>query len=450
MSIKATPTAGLSYSPQDAHYHEPDKLRMEIERVFDICQGCRLCFNLCPSFPALFDAVDVYDGDVLKLSEAERGRVVELCYQCKLCYVKCPYTPDDGHEFQLDFPRLMQRARTQQVSKDGLRLRERLLGNPDLLGRLAGLAPWLVNLANRFGPNRWLMQWLLGIHRKKALPDFHGESFQAWFDKGAHGHKLDGEAGKVFLFQTCFVNFNNPDIGKAAIDVFARNDLKVICDYRRCCGMPALDGGDLPRAQQMARANIAQLLPYVKEGYTVLAINPTCSMMMRKEYPELVGGEEAKLLAAAVMDPNEYLNVMRREGRFNADFKSTPKNINYHVPCHLRAQNIGYRSRDMMRSIGGGTEVELVTECCGHDGTWAMKKEFFQLSLAAGSKAFDGMQAGMEGQTLTATDCPLAAIQFEQATGRRPLHPLQVLARAYREDGFEHPVGDGDSGESGD
>ncbi|MCZ6531729.1 MAG: heterodisulfide reductase-related iron-sulfur binding cluster [SAR324 cluster bacterium] len=436
MTIKASPSEGLTYSPLDGHYHDPHKLQMELERVFDICHGCRLCFNLCPSFPALFNAVDAHDGDVLRLTAAETDTVVDTCYQCKLCYIKCPYTPDDGHRFKLDFPRLMQRAKTVRVSKTGLKLRERLLGNPDLLGRLAGLIPWLANLANRLPPNRWLMHALLGIHRNKILPDFHGQTFQAWFDRGADGHKLDGENGKVFLFQTCFVNFNNPEIGKAAIEVFARNDLSVKCDYRRCCGMPALDGGDVLRAQQMARANIAQLLPHVREGYKVLAINPTCSMMMRREYPDLVGGEEAKQLAAAVMDPNEYLNTLRREGRFNGAFRSTPKNINCHVPCHLRAQNIGYRSRDMMRSIGGGTEVELVTECCGHNGTWAMKKEYFDLSLQAGRKAF----AGMEGEALMTTDCPLAAIQFEQATGRRPLHPLQVLARAYREDGFEHAL----------
>ena len=370
--------------------------------------------------------MDAHDGDVRLLTAAESDRVIDLCYQCKLCYNKCPYTPSDGHSFQLDFPRLLQRAKAIRVRKDGLKLRERLLGNPDLLGRLAGLAPWLANWANRLAPNRWLLERLLGIHRSKLLPDFFRPSFQSWFAAKSHGLKLDGDNGKVFLFQTCFVNFNHPAVGEAALEVFAHNDLTVKCDYRRCCGMPALDGGDIPRAQALARANIAQLLPYVKQGYQVLPINPTCSMMMRKEYPNLVGGAEAEALAAAVMDPNEYLNTLRKAGRLNTDFKSTPGQINCHVPCHLRAQNIGYRSRDMMRSIGGKTEVELVTECCGHDGTWAMKKEYFSSSLQWGQKAF----AGMQGDALLTTDCPLAALQFEQALGKRPLHPLQVLARA--------------------
>jgi Fe-S oxidoreductase len=189
-------------------------------------------------------------------------------------------------------------------------------------------------------------------------------------------------------------------------------------------------------AQRQARANIDLLMPYVREGYAILVNNPTCSMMMRKEYPALVGGEDAKALAGAVRDPNEYLNALRREGRLSQDFRSTPGRVRYHVPCHLRAQNIGYRSRDMMAAISPETEVHLVAECCGHDGTWAMKREYFQLSLEAGRKAFEGMQ----GEGLLTTDCPLAAIQFEQATGARPLHPLEVLERAYRPDGFPTPV----------
>jgi glycerol-3-phosphate dehydrogenase subunit C len=434
--IHAQPTDGIAYSPLAPHYYDADKLQPELHRVFDICHGCRLCFNLCPSFPALFQAVDGHGGDVRNLSGAETDRVIDTCYQCKICYVKCPYTPDDGHAFQVDFPRLLARAKAIRVRRHGLGLRERLLGNPDRLGKLAGLTPWLANLANRLKPNRWLLEKLLGVHRHKLLPAFHGETFLRWFKRHRAELKLDGAQGKVFYFPTCFVNFNNPEIGQAAVRVFARNGLTVACDYRQCCGMPALDGGDVEGAQKLARANIAQLLPYVREGYTVLATNPTCSMMMRKEYPELVGGEDAKALAAAVMDPNEYLNVMRREGRLDTGFRSTPGKIRYHVPCHLRAQNIGYRSRDMMQSIGGGTEVELVAECCGHDGTWAMKTEYFELSLASGQKAFEGMR----GEGLLSTDCPLAAIQFEQATGTRPLHPLQVLERAYREDGFPTPV----------
>jgi len=441
--IKGAPTEGLSYSPLDAHYFDADGLAQELTRVFDICVGCRLCFNLCPSFPALFRFADGYDSDVTRLTREQTDHVVDTCYQCKICYVKCPYTPDEGHEFQLDFPRLIARAKAVRVRQRGVPLRERMLAQPDRLGRLAGLMPALANLGNRLAPNRWLMEKVLGIHRRKILPDFHGQTFQKWFDRTYRRDAAAGENGEVFLFATCFVNFNNPAVGQAAVEVLQRNKVGVTCDYRQCCGMPALDGGDVAAAQRMARENIALLMPHVRAGRTVLAINPTCSMMMRKEYPELVGGEDAKALAAAVKDPNEFLNELRRAGKLDTAFRSSPGAVSYHVPCHLRAQNIGYRSRDMLRSIKG-TEVELVAECSGHDGTWAMKKEFFEMSLQSGRKAFKGMKA----DTLTVTDCPLAALHFEQATGTRPLHPLQVLARAYRADGFpqaiaaEEPQGD--------
>ena len=431
--ISASPTEGLSYSPLDAHYFDESKLGPEVERVFDICHGCRLCFNLCPSFPALFQFVDQKDGDVAALSDAEQRRVVDLCYQCKLCYVKCPYTPDDGHEFKLDFPRLMARAKAVRVQKEGLSFRERLLGNPDgiaIAGRVPGLAP-LINWLHQLAPIRWLMDKSLGIHRHKILPKIRSETFIAWLRRSPQSCNSEGSQGKVFYFPTCYVNYNEPEIGKAAVRVLTRNELNVRADYRNCCGMPALDGGDIQRAQAQAKANIDLLLPHARDGYSILVNNPTCSMMMRKEYPNLIAGPEAKELSEAVRDPNEYLNGLRREGRFNTEFQSFPGKIRYHVPCHLRAQNIGYRSRDIMRGVGD-TEVELVTECCGHDGTWAMKSEYFALSLQSGQKAFDGMA----GKEITSTDCPLAAVQFEQASGKRPLHPLEILDRAYRKDGF--------------
>ena len=197
--------------------------------------------------------------------------------------------------------------------------------------------------------------------------------------------------------------------------------------------MPALESGDVALAKRLARSNIESLLPHVEAGKKILAINPTCSYMLRKEYAGLDGTDAARKVAAATMDLCEYLFQRKQEGAFNRDFRSTPGRIAYHLPCHLKAQNIGYRSRDLMRLIPGAS-IRLVDQCCGHNGTWAMKKEFFPLSMLAGKKAFDEMKDA-EPETM-ATDCPLAALQFEQALGRRPIHPIQVLARAYRPDGF--------------
>ncbi len=431
--VEATPTEGLCYNPTDPLYWDEEGLKMEMERVLDICVGCRMCFKYCPTFPALFELVDrpEVDGDVRKLSEPEVEHVVDLCYQCKICYVACPYTPDDGHEFQLDFPRLFQRYTAQRQKKLGTPLNRKLLANPDFAGTMASFTPKLANWANNTSFHRKIMQTMLGIHKDKDLPKFHGETFEKWWTKHWPEFDKTPQNGRVVLFYTCFVNYNNPGLGKDAVKVLDRNKVGVHCPSQNCCGMPALEAGDIPFAQKQARQNVENLLPWVRKGYKVLAINPTCSYTIRKEYGELLNTPEAREVAENTMDLMEYLETLKRDDKLDRDFKKSPGTVAYHVPCHLRAQNIGLKSRDVMKVIPGA-KVKPVTECCGHDGTWAMRKENFELSLKAGEKAFDGLkQAG--GDTCV-TDCPLAAIQINQATGTFPIHPVQVLARAYEGD----------------
>jgi Fe-S oxidoreductase len=432
--IKGAPTAGLSYNPNDPVYWNPEALAQELRRVFEICNSCRLCFNLCPSFPKLFQAVDRYDGAVEKLTASEIDTVIDYCYQCKLCYPKCPYTPDDKHEFKLDLPRLLLRAHAIRSKERGISLRARVLSRPELLGRMAALTPGLANWANRQPWMRAGLQAVLGVHKDKLLPEFHGETFQDWYRKSS---QPSGDSTKAVLFTTCFVNYNNPDLGRDVIEVFSRNGISLECPPQNCCGMPALEAGDLELARKLARTNVEALYPQVQQGKKILAINPTCSYMMRKEYGELVGTAEAQAVGAATMDVCEYLFQLKQEGRFNREFRTTPERVGYHLPCHLKAQNIGMRSRDLMRLIPG-TTVRVVDQCCGHDGTWAMRKEFFPVSMLVGQKAFEQMQA-TEAAVL-ATDCPLAAVHFQQAIGRRPIHPIQVLARAYRTDGFAKAI----------
>ncbi|MDX1982218.1 MAG: heterodisulfide reductase-related iron-sulfur binding cluster [Bryobacteraceae bacterium] len=428
--IKGEPTDGLTYNPNDAHYWDKAGLAKEVERIFEICHGCRLCFNLCPSFPALFNAVDRHDGDVRQVTAGETDYVIDTCYQCKLCYVKCPYTPDDKHEFQLDFPRLMLRANALRRRETGISLRSKMLARPGLVGQLGGATPDIANWANKQPLLRGVMEAAIGIHKDKQLPEFHAETFEDWH----HGRGTPpGDPNLAVLFHTCFVNHNNPQIGKDAVDVYSRNGVSLGCPKQNCCGMPALEAGDFKLAREMAAANVASLLPHAERGRKIVAINPTCSYMLRKEYGELLGTEGAKRVGAAAMDLCEFLFERKRQGHFNRDFKSSPGNIAYHLPCHLKAQNIGYRSRDMMRLIPGA-KITMVEQCSAHDGTWAMKKEFFPLSMLTAKKAFDEMKEAKAN--VFASDCPLAAIQFEQGIGERPIHPIQVLARAYREDGF--------------
>jgi Fe-S oxidoreductase len=443
--IRFQPTDGLTYNPNEERYWDPKAMAGEIERTFELCHSCRMCFKFCQSFPTLFDAVDTH-GDVRKIPQSTTDRVVDECFQCKLCYTECPYTENEGHEFKLDFPRLMLRAKAVRRKARGTTLRDRMLADPDRLGRLGTIAPGLANWGNQFKPNRVLMEKVGGIHRDKLLPSFASPTFDKWFraQTGGAEETVDG-THKVVLFGTCFTNFNRPELGKAVLRVLRHNDCKVACPSLACCGMPALDAADLDLARSKARRNVKALLPWVEKGYLIAVVNPTCSLMIRQEYPELLDdpsdratAQAAQKVADATRDVSEYLFELRKEGHFKEDFKSTPDgSVAYHAPCHLRMQSIGFRGRDLMRRIPG-VKPKLTMECCGHDGTWAMKTEFFDLAMKNGRKAFDGMREA-EAE-VWASDCPLAAVQFEQACDREVLHPLEVLDRAYREDGFPHAV----------
>jgi Fe-S oxidoreductase len=438
-NISYDPTPGLTYDPSDARYWDPAALDGEVRRTFEICHGCRMCFKYCDSFPRLFDLLDKkHDGDVRRLDADDVAHVMDACFQCKLCEVQCPYTPRDAHPFQLDFPKLVHRYRG--VAQRGKRrtLRQRVLNDPDRAGKMARMSLGLANAANRSRPLRVLMEKTIGVHRDKKLPDFASEPFDAWAE--ANGYVKPALGGEAVLFQTCFVQHNETQIGKDALFVLSRSGVDVrVVKGLECCGMPAWEHGDLEALRKQARRDLDLLMPYVDGGAKVLVVNPTCSMMMRREWPHLLeGGDRARAekLATAVMDVSEFLWTIRNEPRFDAAFRSSPPGgkIAYHAPCHLRAQAIGFKGRDLLRKIPGVTLAGTVMECCGHDGTFAMTVEGFEPSARIGKKAFDGMKAA-DAETW-ATDCPLAALQFEQHAGKKPLHPVSVLARAYREDGF--------------
>ena len=436
-NISYQPTDGLSYDPEEAIYWSEDKLQAEVTRVFEVCHGCRMCFKYCDSFPDLFRFIDDrHDGDVRLLDGAETEQVMDGCFQCKLCEVQCPYTPRDGHEFQLDFPKLVHRWKAVRARKQGIRLRERVLGDPDRAARLARASLGLANVANRNKLHRWFLEKLLGIHREKLLPDFAGTTFERWATASGRSGEPGGEA---VLFPTCYVENNEPQVGRDTVEVLEKNGVDVRCTRGlECCGMPAWETGDLDALRRQAKVNLDRLEPHVDAGARVLAINPTCSMMLRREYPELVATEDrerARKVADAVQDPSEFLWSLRNEERFNTDFQSTPGDrVAYHAPCHLRAQAVGFKGRDLLRKIPGVVPA-LTMECCGHDGTYAMKVEGFEPSARIGKKAFDGMKSAEDAE-VWATDCPLAALQFQQHAGRKPMHPMSILARAYRKDGF--------------
>src|ERR1051326_404874 len=320
----------------------------ELRRVYDICNGCRRCLPLCPSFKVLFDRLDVdaVDGDVEKLPAADAKEVVDLCYQCKLCYNHCPYTPP--HRWAVDFPRLMLRARASDARARGVSVQDRMLGNTELVGKLGSLTAPLSNWMNEFSAHRALLQFVAGIHKDRNLPKFHRETFSKWFGKR---QRRPGPSRAVALFATCTVEYNDPAIGKAAVAVLEKNGVDVSLPPQRCCGMPYLDGGAIDECRALVADNVRTLAQAVREGREIVSPGPTCSYMLKQEYPVLDPSDDARLVAGHTRDLFEYLAGLNAAGALDTTFTRPLGNVTYHVPCHLRAQNIGTKSADVLRLV---------------------------------------------------------------------------------------------------
>ncbi|MBM4122724.1 MAG: Fe-S oxidoreductase [Nitrospira sp.] len=407
------------------------QLEKETLRVYEICDGCRRCFNLCPSFTTLFDRIDLYESDVGKLTPANLEQVARECYYCKLCYNHCPYTPP--HQYEIDFPRLMIAWKKQVVAEKGASWRDRLLIKTDLIGRLGSLVAPFVNWMMGIKWLRSLMELVMGVHRDRQVLRFQAETFPRWWAKRARPDKPPGANGKVALFASCLVNYQATDVGKATVQVLEKNGIEVVMPAQRCCGMPAFDLGDTDAMITAAKANMSALRPWLEAGYDVVAPAPSCSLMLKREYPYLLPGDEAANLSRRTFDVCEYLMRLKRAGTLATDFTKKPGRVAYQIPCHLRDQNIGFKSKELMELAGA--QVVVIERCSGHDGTWGAKLEFFDLSMKIAGKAVREIENAPAD--LVASDCPLAALQLDQAGssrqagGRPTLHPIQIVRDAY-------------------
>lgn len=409
---------------------DPVQLDRETLRIYEICEGCRRCFNLCPSFNTLLDRIDVYEGDVAKLTPVDHHRVVDECYYCKLCFNHCPYTPP--HQYDLDFPLLMVLWKKRLAAERGVRWRDRFLIMTDLMGRLGSLTAPLTNRFLENGLVRRLLELVLGIHRERRVLHFSRETFPAWF--GRRGTSTGSSpVRKVALFSSCLVNYQATDVGKATVQVLEKNGVEVVLPEQRCCGMPSFDLGDDRAIGAAARANVDSLYPWVARGYDVVVPTVSCSLMLKREYPEVLADDRTKRVAERTFDVCEYLMKMKKDGQLATDFTRKPGRVAYQVPCHLRDQNIGFKSKDLMECAGA--QVEVIEKCSGHDGAWSAKAEFFPLSMTIAAKVVRAIEK--TPADVVASDCPLAGLQLDQAGasahagGRASLHPIQIVRDAY-------------------
>jgi glycerol-3-phosphate dehydrogenase subunit C len=423
---------------QKPDFWNEELLTKELERVFDICHGCRRCFSLCNSFPTLFDAID--NSPTLELDGVDKKvywDVVDHCYLCDMCYMtKCPYVPP--HPWNVDFPHLMLRAKAVKFKKVGAGFRDTLLSSPQKLGQFAGIpiVVQAVNAANKNGMARKVLGKTLGVHPDAVVPEFHSDTARKRL-KGhapltAQAEPVDGTRGKVALYVTCYGNHNQPEMAVDLVKVFEHNGIPVrLTPQEKCCGMPKLELGDLESIRKNKEENIPMLAALVDEGWDIVAPIPSCVLMYKQELP-LMFPDDADVLKVrdAIYDPFEYLMLRHKAGKLKTDFKEHLGSISYHVPCHQRVQNVGLKTKEMLELVPG-TTVEAIERCSGHNGTYAVKSEFHEISMKIGRPVMNKVESS--GCDHYISDCPMAAEQIQNGLKDRkePELPMELLRKAY-------------------
>ena len=426
-----------------AFYDEAAALT-EMERVFDICHGCRRCVSLCRSFPTLFDLVDATpDGEVHGVDRRAYWNVVDQCYLCDLCYMtKCPYVPP--HPWNLDFPHLMLRAKAIKHKAGNVGAAEKVLASTDVHGQFAGIpiVVQAVNAIKKTKPARKLMEKALDVHRDAWMPELATQRFRWGAAKSEASYSVtNGERspGKVAIFATCYVNYNEPGIGHDLLKTLAHNQIPyVIVKKESCCGMPKLELGDLEGVARHKEVNIPVLAKYAREGYAILSAIPSCTLMFKQELPLMFPDDpDVRVVREAMFDPFEYLIARHKDGLLKTDFRQPLGKVSYHIPCHGRVQNIGRKTQELLELIGKSVTVQLntVERCSGHAGTYGVKKAYHASAMKIGKPVFKAM--AKDAPDYISSDCALAGhhiaqgMQNEALPAARLEHPLSLLRIAY-------------------
>jgi glycerol-3-phosphate dehydrogenase subunit C len=420
-------------------FYDEAALTSELERVFDICHGCRRCFSLCQAFPTLFDAIDeTPTGELEGVDPKVYWKVVDHCYLCDMCFMtKCPYVPP--HPWNVDFPHLMLRAKATQVRKEGLSLRDRVLASTEAVGRIAGIpvVSEAVNALNRSPSGRKLLAATLHVAPDAPIPEYHSRTARTRLKARTASSGLAPQAtaetrGQVALFLTCYGNRNEPQLDEDLLAVLEHNGIPVrLLTRERCCGMPRLELGDLESVARLKEENIPELKRLIDAGYDIVAPIPSCVLMFKQELPLMFAQDaDVQAVRARIFDPFEYLMLRHRAGLLRTDFKNRLGKVSYHVPCHLRVQNMGLKTRDVLKLVPD-TSVDVIERCSGHNGTYAVKEEFRAASVKIGKPVAQRVLAAQADHY--ASDCPMAGRQIESLLDppREPEHPLKLLRYAY-------------------
>lgn len=423
---------------KNPEYYNEDTLVTELERVFNICHGCRRCVSLCNAFPTLFDLVD--DSETMEVdgvNKADYSKVVDQCYLCDLCYqTKCPYVPP--HEWNVDFPHLMLQAKAINYKQGKTKLRDKILTSTDAVGSLAGIpvVAQTVNAVNKNSVARKIMDKTIGIHPQAILPEFHSNNLRKRFNnldkKEINVEPTEFTRGRVAVFVTCYGNKNDPQLGEDLISVFEHNGIPVrLTDKEKCCGMPKMELGDLESVEKAKQVNIPELVRLIDKGWDIIAPIPSCVLMFKQELPLMFPEDtDVKKVQENIFDPFEYLMLRHKAGKLDTHFKNKLGKIAYHVPCHQRVQKIGMKTRDIMQLVPE-TEIEVIDRCSGHDGTYAVKSEFHEISMKICHPIINKIKKAEIDHYVS--DCPMAGHQIANGLegDMKPESPFGLLKQAY-------------------
>ena len=424
---------------KNPEFYDSGKLFAEMERVFDICHGCRRCVSLCGSFPTLFDLVD--ESPTMEVDGVPKEKywsVVDQCYLCDVCYMtKCPYVPP--HPWNLDFPHLMLRAKAVKFASGKVPFKDKLLASTDALGTLATI-PIVVHMTNAINSTavaRGVMESALGVDKTAWIPSYAPDTFRPnAAPSPAYPVKDSARTpGKVAIYSTCYINYNEPGIGHDLTKILAHNEIPyVIIEKEACCGMPKLELGDLKAVEANKEKNIPALARLAREGYAIMTPIPSCTLMFKQELPLMFPDDaDVQAVQKAMFDPFEYLVLRQKDGMLKTDFKTPLGKVSYHIPCHSRVQNVGQKTREALEMVPG-TTVNTVERCSGHSGTWGCKKEFHQMAMKIGKPVF--RQMAEPQPDYISSDCQLGGRHIEQGMGEslgkaRLKHPITLLRMAY-------------------
>jgi Fe-S oxidoreductase len=441
---------------QNPDFYDEAALDAELRRVFDICHGCRRCFNLCESFPRLFDLADAApSGELHDVKSSDFKSVVDDCTLCDLCFMtKCPYVPP--HNFNLDFPHLMLRYRAVEAKKGAVSLADRELTKTDRNGKLAKhvapLANWATAVGNR--PMRGALARVAGVHREAELPRYASQSLVARSEKESIPVNAEAPAfgqRKAVLYATCSMNYNDPDLGWLVRQVLAKLGVETQIAYPACCGMPQLEQGLIGDVVANASKVALAMQEWIAKGYDVVALVPSCALMLKQEWPLLVPKDDAsraavEKLANATFDLTEFVVDIAKKFGVPPGMSPQAGPVALHLACHARAQNMGPKAAEMLRLLPE-PDITVIERCSGHGGSWGVKEGNFEAALKVGKpairKAAEVLKtaAGKKQRAFIASECPLGAMHIVQGVQRlgeaaelpdiRPYHPIEIFAMSY-------------------